>query len=522
MKKTTIREEKVALFAPPVANCRSLSIFTRIALILKNKGDLLRRTVECIGGVRCYLSSGNLVPVDIRGNIEYSGRLESKYLGREMLGEKHLYIATLGCQMNVYDSQRMAQLLHSYRLTKEITRADLILINTCSVREKAEQKAYSLAGRLRRLKNRKPHIIIGMAGCVAQQKGETLLERFPHLSMVFGTGALERLPDLVSSASQKGERVCDVSFSQNGDNERLFVDPLLPQVKSFVTIMQGCNNFCSYCIVPYVRGRERSRRSETILEEVSKLVDQGVKEVNLLGQNVNSYGKNTPGEVTFPDLLKDIAKISGLKRIRFTTSHPKDLSDELIECFGKIDVLCQHIHLPFQAGSNKVLTLMNRGYTREEYINKVERLRRVSPHVSITSDVIVGFPGEEGKDYQDTLDLMREIEFDSIYSFKYSDRPYARASSFEHKVPENVKNRRLRVLQQLQKEITIKKNRQLEGTEEEILVEGSSKRNACELTGRTGSNRVVNFMGDHDLVGKLVRVKIEKAYANSLRGMIAY
>lgn len=432
----------------------------------------------------------------------------------------HLHIITFGCQMNVYDSQKMAQLLHGYQMVKDIRKADLILINTCSVREKAEQKAYSLLGRLCRLKSNKSHVVIGMGGCVAQQEGEILLRRFPHLDMVFGTQALHRLPELVSLVSREGKRICEVALSHNGEKIPSCVTPLLPNVKSFVTIMRGCNNFCSYCIVPYVRGSEVSRKSEGIIEEVTELVRQGVKEITLLGQNVNSYGKNTAGELSFSQLLKEISKIPGLKRIRFTTSHPKDLSNELIECFARIDSLCEHIHLPVQAGSDRILRRMNRRYTCQQYMDKVQRLREISPGVSITSDVVVGFPGEEDSDFQDTLDLVKKMEYDSIFSFKYSDRPHARASSFKDKVPAAIKDQRLSILQRVQKEITLKKNKRLEGNIEEVLVEGRSKKNVFELTGRIRSNKVVNFTGDYDLVGKLVKVKIEKAYVNSLRGIM--
>lgn len=443
-----------------------------------------------------------------------------KVLIKVVMEKGYLHIVTFGCQMNVYDSQRMAQLLSGYQMVKDIKKADLILINTCSVREKAEQKAYSLLGRLRGLKRNKPYVVIGMGGCVAQQEGEALLKRFPHLDMVFGTQALHRLPELVSLASQEGKRICDVGLSHNGDMAPSCVSPLLPNVKSFVTIMQGCNNFCSYCIVPYVRGSEVSRKSEVIIEEVTELVQQGVKEITLLGQNVNSYGKNIPGELSFSQLLEEIGKIPGLKRIRFTTSHPKDLSNELMECFARIDTLCEHIHLPVQAGSDRILRLMNRGYTRQQYMDKVQRLREILPQVSITSDVIVGFPGEEDSDFQDTLDLVKKMEFDNIFSFKYSDRPHTKACSFRDKVPAAIKDQRLTILQQVQREITLKKNKRLEGHIEEVLVEGRSKKDVFELTGRTRSNRVVNFTGNYELVGKLVKVKIEKAYVNSLRGII--
>lgn len=435
---------------------------------------------------------------------------------------QRLYIATFGCQMNVYDSIRMAQFLQKigYQDTDNIKQADLILINTCSVRKKAEQKAYSLLGRLKQLKSKRSPVVIGMGGCVAQQEGQALLDRFPHLDIVFGTSAIHKLPRYVSQISPDGSRICDILFDHNGEKEPLCVNPLIPGVKSYVTIMEGCNNFCSYCIVPYVRGRERSRKSDSIFEEVKQLAESGIKEVTLLGQNVNSYGINTPGEMSFSRLLKEISEIQGLKRIRFTTSHPKDLSDELIECFGGIDNLCEHIHLPLQTGSDDILGLMNRGYTLKEYVDKLEKLRQISPKVSITSDIIVGFPGEKDGDFQKTLMAMRSVEFDNVFSFKYSDRPYTKAPSFNDKVPEDIKNRRLSTLQELQKAITLKKNKKLEDNIEEVLVEGRSKKNPYELTGRTRSNKIINFPGDYDLVGELVKVRIKKAYVNSLKGIM--
>lgn len=435
---------------------------------------------------------------------------------------QRFYIATFGCQMNVYDSIRMVQFLQKigYQDTDDIRQADLILINTCSVRKKAEQKAYSLLGRLKQLKNKRSPVVIGMGGCVAQQEGQALLDRFPHLDIVFGTSAIHKLPRYVSQISPDGSRICDILFDHNGEKEPLCVNPLIPGVKSYVTIMEGCNNFCSYCIVPYVRGRERSRKSDSIFEEVRQLAESGIKEVTLLGQNVNSYGINTPGEMSFSRLLKEISEIQGLKRIRFTTSHPKDLSDELIECFGGIDNLCEHIHLPLQTGSDDILGLMNRGYTLKEYVDKLEKLRQISPKVSITSDIIVGFPGEKDGDFQKTLMAMRSVEFDNVFSFKYSDRPYTKAPSFNDKVPEDIKNRRLSTLQELQKAITLKKNKKLEDNIEEVLVEGRSKKNPYELTGRTRSNKIINFPGDYDLVGELVKVRIKKAYVNSLKGIM--
>jgi tRNA-2-methylthio-N6-dimethylallyladenosine synthase len=424
--------------------------------------------------------------------------------------------------MNEHDSERILRLLEGshYLETKEAKEADLILINTCSVREKPEHKVYSALGRFKKFKEEKG-TIIGVAGCVAQQEGERLLDRIPYLDMVIGTHAIPLLPQLVQKVEVYRQRVCEIGFDPDGK----YLKATLPQkplnkVKSYVTIMQGCDHFCSFCVVPYVRGRERSRSSKEIIEEVRHLVQMGVKEVCLLGQNVNGYGKGLEGELSFPELLQHIDEIDGIKRIRFTTSHPADLSQELIQAFGKLDKLCEHIHLPFQSGSNKVLKAMHRGYTRESYLEKVYRLKEIYPTIAITADVIVGFPGEGEKDFRETLELMEEVQFDDLFSFKYSPRKGTRAYQFQDEVEEKVKQERLSILQKFQREVTLKKNQALEGHMEELLVEGLSKQSDQDITGRTRSNKVVNFEGDLNLIGELVPIRIVEAYAHSLRGEI--
>jgi tRNA-2-methylthio-N6-dimethylallyladenosine synthase len=421
--------------------------------------------------------------------------------------------------MNENDSERILRLLErkNYQETKEPKEADLILINTCSVREKPEHKVYSALGRFKSLKEKKG-VIVGVMGCVAQQEGEKLLEKVPYLDMVVGTQAIPLIPKLLDRIETSGERVCEVGFDPDGK----YLEAQLPQrplnqVKSYVTIMQGCNHFCSFCIVPYLRGRERSRPSKEIIEEVKHLVQMGVKEVCLLGQNVNSYGKGIEGELKFYELLKEINKIEGLERIRFTTSHPVDLSNDLIRCFSELEKLCEHIHLPFQSGSNKILKAMNRGYTRESYIEKVEELKKVCPSIAITSDVIVGFPGEEEDDFKETIDLIERVQFDDLYSFKFSPRKGTRAAQFQNQVDETIKEKRLSILQKIQKEITYKKNKSYEGKITEVLVEGQSKKSEKDLTGRTRSNKIVNFEGDKNLKGSLVSVRITQAYQHSLR-----
>jgi tRNA-2-methylthio-N6-dimethylallyladenosine synthase len=437
--------------------------------------------------------------------------------------EKRVYIETYGCQMNEHDSERMLRLLEGshYLETKEAKEADLILINTCSVREKPEHKVYSALGRFKRLKEGKG-TIIGVAGCVAQQEGNRLLDRIPYLDMVIGTHAIPMLPQLLQKIEVSGERVCETSFDQDGK----YLEAILPQkpldkVKSYVTIMQGCDHFCSYCIVPYVRGREQSRSSQDIIEEVKHLAEMGVREVCLLGQNVNGYGKGLEEEMSFPELLYRINEINGLQRIRFTTSHPRDLSEELIQAFSKLPKLCEHFHLPFQSGSNKILKAMNRGYTKESYLGKIDRLKEMCPSIAVTADVIVGFPGEEEKDFEETLNLLQKVQFDDLFSFKYSPRKGTRAAQFEDRVEEKIKQDWLTILQEIQKEITLQKNQALEGNVEEVLVEGRSKQSDRDVTGRTRSNKIVNFQGDLGLAGELVPVRITKAYPHSLRGETA-
>jgi tRNA-2-methylthio-N6-dimethylallyladenosine synthase len=429
-----------------------------------------------------------------------------------------VYIKTFGCQMNEHDSEQMLALLEEcgYQETKQWEEADVILVNTCTVREKPEQKAYSILGRFQQLKDENPDVIVGIAGCVAQQGGEQLLARIPSLDFVLGPGKIHHLPEILQEV-KKGERgVCAVGF-EDSSVVNLPI-PHTQQLRAYVTIMQGCDNFCSYCIVPSVRGMEHSRSSDDVLAEIDALIARGTKEVTLLGQNVNSYAKKSPGELTFPQLLAKINDIPGLERIRFTTSHPKDLTEELIEAFGKLEHLCEHLHLPFQAGSNAVLERMKRGHTREAYLSQIRSLREVAPQISITADVMVGFPGESEEDFSQTLELMQAVEFDGLFSFKYSPREGTRAAQWRDDCTPALKQRRLEVLQKLQREITLKKNKRLEGTVQEVLVEGRSRNSPHQLRGRTGCNRIVNFPGESALVGELVLVKINEGLQNSLRG----
>lgn len=456
------------------------------------------------------------------GSVPALQREVARLLGVRKPVEKRVYIETYGCQMNEYDTERILHLLEEshYLETKDTQEADFILINTCSVREKPEHKVYSALGRFKWIKEKRG-VIIGVAGCVAQQEGNKLLDRVPYLDMVIGTHAIPMLPQLLKKIEVSGERICEISFDQNGK----YLEAILPQkpldkVKSYVTIMQGCDHFCSFCIVPYVRGREQSRSSREIIEEIKHLVEMGVKEVCLLGQNVNGYGKGLEEEISFPGLLNRINEIDGLHRIRFTTSHPADLSGELIQAFSKLPKLCEHIHLPFQSGSDRILKAMHRGYTKESYLGKIDHLKKLCPSIALTADVIVGFPGEEEKDFEGTLDLLQKVRFDDLFSFKYSPRKRTRAAQFMDKVEEKVKQKRLSILQEIQKGITLQKNQELEGRTKEVLVEGRSKQSDQDVTGRTRSNKIVNFEGNLELVGQLVPIRITKAYPHSLRGEI--
>jgi tRNA-2-methylthio-N6-dimethylallyladenosine synthase len=433
---------------------------------------------------------------------------------------KYLYIETFGCQMNVHDSEQMAVLLADigYKLTDDSTKADLILINTCSIREKAEQKAFSELGRLMMLKEENPNLIIGFGGCLAQHLGKKVYSRASKVDLVFGTHNIHRLPEMVAAIQKGRKKITQIDFSSKIHSLNVFAPPPQGSLCAFVSIMQGCDNYCAYCVVPYLRGPEMSRTPEDIIDEITKLTEHGIKEVTLLGQNVNSYGKKLTHDCNFVSLIKKTSKIVGIERIRFTTSHPKDLSDELVDCFTNVPKLCEHVHLPVQSGSNRVLTLMNRGYSVEDYLAKVDCLRNTCPQISITSDIIVGFPGETQKDYQETIDMMEKIRFDSVFSFKYSERKGTVAQQLQGKVPESEKSQRLRELQALQDQHTQEKNSALEGSVQEVLVEGRSKNSEHDMMGRARPWRIVNFKGGSELIGKRVNVEITRGYLHSLRG----
>jgi len=430
---------------------------------------------------------------------------------------RSVFIRTFGCQMNAVDSARMLSLLSpvSYRAASTLEEADLVLLNTCSIREKADQKIYSDLGTLRRWKQRRPGRLIGVGGCLAQQDGEALRKRAPHVDIVFGTHNISALPEMVRKAEL---RLPALALGMGEGIAHWDVVPYPPAgaVSAMVAIMQGCDNFCAYCVVPLVRGREVSRPAGEILAEVRTLANRGVLEVVLLGQNVNSYGKKE-GEIPFPELLRRIAAIGRITRIRFITSHPRDLDDRTIRLFGEAGTLCPHVHLPLQSGSDRVLAAMGRGYTRGEYLAKIEALRRVRPDMAFSSDFIVGFPGETEDDFRDTLAVMEEIRFDSSFSFRFSSRPGTRAAGMKEKVDPREAAERLRRLQGRQAAHTRERLSAMVGREVSVLVEGSSARDPGRLSGRTGCNKMVNFNPGSG-AGPIRSVRVTGAGTHSIAG----
>ncbi|CAH2031166.1 tRNA (N6-isopentenyl adenosine(37)-C2)-methylthiotransferase MiaB [Trichlorobacter ammonificans] len=432
---------------------------------------------------------------------------------------KNLYIATFGCQMNVNDSERIVTMLQElgYRTTEHLREGDLVLFNTCTVRGGAEDKVHQHLANLKSLKKKRPGTLIGIAGCVAQQEGDRLLADYPWLDLVVGTHNLHLLPEMVREA-EAGRRRSETDFLEN--DTRLDLFPAIAgyrKVSAFVTVMQGCDNFCSYCIVPYVRGREISRRFDEILREVRELASQGVREVVLLGQNVNSYGMKGEGEPPFSELVREVARVPEVARIRFVTSHPKDMSPELIACFGDIPKLCGALHLPAQSGNNRILAAMNRGYSRERYLETVRALRAVRPDIKFTGDMIVGFPAETEAEFEETLSLMEEVRYFDLFSFVYSPRPGTKAAELADDLSKEVKLERLDRLQKLQSIHSRVHNESYTGTIQQVLVEGPAKREG-QVMGRCDSGRIVNLAGSPELIGCLVNVRIVEGYANSLLG----
>jgi tRNA-2-methylthio-N6-dimethylallyladenosine synthase len=438
---------------------------------------------------------------------------------------RHYFIKTFGCQMNEYDSARMADVLAAgagLTATDDPAQADLLLMNTCSVREKAQEKVFSLLGEWRLLKAQRPGVIIGVGGCVASQEGEAITQRAPFVDLVFGPQTLHRLPELIAQLRRSGRSVVDVSFPEIEKFDHLPA-PRADGVRAFVSIMEGCSKYCSFCIVPYTRGDEISRGFDSVLAEVRQLAAQGVVEVTLLGQNVNAYrGPMADGELAdLATLIHHVARVPGIERIRFTTSHPLEFDDSLIEAYANVPALASHLHLPVQSGSDRVLALMKRGYTALEFKDKVRRLRAVRPDIAISTDFIVGFPGETERDFEATLALARDAGIDMSFSFLYSRRPGTPAASLPDELEPQVKQARLARLQAQLEEQARAISAAMVGSRQRVLIESAARRDARELAGRTANNRMVNFAGPAHLIGRFAEVIITEALPHSLRGRLA-
>ncbi|MGO4401584.1 tRNA (N6-isopentenyl adenosine(37)-C2)-methylthiotransferase MiaB [Achromobacter sp. PAB15] len=439
---------------------------------------------------------------------------------------RKLYIRTFGCQMNEYDSDKMADVLRDdqgLELTDNPEEADVILFNTCSVREKAQEKVFSDLGRVQHLKKTNPNLVIGVGGCVASQEGEAIVKRAPYVDVVFGPQTLHRLPDLIARRRAEGRSQVDISFPEIEKFDNM-PPPRVDGATAFVSIMEGCSKYCSFCVVPYTRGEEVSRPFEDVLVEVADLADQGVKEVTLLGQNVNAYRGKMEGTDEIADfamLLEYVHEIPGIERIRYTTSHPKEMTQRMVDAYARLPKLVSFLHLPVQAGSDRVLAGMKRGYTTLEFKSVVRRLRAARPDLTLSSDFIVGFPGETEEDFEKTMKLIEDVGFDTSFSFVYSRRPGTPAADLTDDTPQDVKLRRLQRLQALINEQAATIARNMVGTRQRLLVEGPSRRDPNELMGRTENNRIVNFAAPARLIGQMVDVIITKAHTNSLRARVA-
>lgn len=435
-----------------------------------------------------------------------------------------LYIQTHGCQMNEYDSSKMAEVLltsHHLATTTNPEEADVLLLNTCSIREKAQEKVFSELGRWRELKQKKPHLIIGVGGCVASQEGQSILKRAPYVDLIFGPQTIHRLGDMLAERQSQHKSVVDISFPEIEKFDKL-PEPRADGPSAFVTIMEGCSKYCSFCVVPYTRGEEISRPLDDVLAEIVSLTSQGVKEITLLGQNVNDY-RGPTHEGDFADLarlLEYVAEMEGVERIRFTTSHPLAFSNRLIQAYADIPLLANHLHLPVQSGSDRILAAMKRGYTTLEFKSKIRKLRKIRPDISLSSDFIIGFPGETAADFEATLDLVREVGFDQSFSFIYSPRPGTPAAQLPDDVSMEEKKQRLADIQALLKQNTHVISQKMLGTSQKVLITGPSSHHPGELIGRTENNRIVNIIGPDNLIGQIVMITIEEAQTYSLRGSL--
>jgi tRNA-2-methylthio-N6-dimethylallyladenosine synthase len=437
------------------------------------------------------------------------------------MGLSKLHIRTFGCQMNEYDSNKMSDVLkhsHGLELTDNIDQADVLLVNTCSIREKAEEKLFHQLGRWKKLKTTKPNLVIGVGGCVASQEGDLILKRAPYVDLIFGPQTLHRLPNMLNDVLDKSQVSIDISFPEIEKFDHL-PEPHSDTASAFVSVMEGCSKYCTFCVVPYTRGEEISRPFNDVIREVEVLAEQGVKEINLLGQNVNAYrGLMDDGEIAdLALLIAIVAQVSGIERIRYTTSHPVEFSDRLITTYAEVPELVSHVHLPVQSGSDKILGSMKRGHTVIEYKSKIRKLREIRPNISLSSDFIIGFPGETEEDFNNTMMLIEEVGFDKSFSFIYSKRPGTIAASLPDDVDQTVKKQRLGVIQDKLNENTEKISRLMIGSIQKVLVEGHSKKGST-LSGRTENMRTTHFQGNEDLIGQIVSVKITEGFANSLQG----
>jgi tRNA-2-methylthio-N6-dimethylallyladenosine synthase len=435
---------------------------------------------------------------------------------------KYIYIKTWGCQMNEYDSSMITVSLEKtkkYLLTKEIEKADVLILNTCSIREKAQEKVFHQLGRWKKIKNKKPNTIIAVGGCVATQEGKVIFKRANYVDIVFGTQTLHKLPEIIDKITKKREKIIDISFPQL-EKFNYALEPTNIGCTASVSIMEGCNKYCSFCVVPYTRGYEVSRPLDDILLEISTLAENGVKEINLLGQNVNAYqGKTFNGKICFfSELLRLVSEIDGINRIRFTTSNPLEFTDDIIEVYQDTPKLVSFLHLPVQSGSNRILQLMKRSYTTEQYEKIIKKLMIARPNIQISSDFIVGFPNETEEDFQKTINFIKKINFDMSFSFIYSSRPGTPASEMEDNIPLEEKKKRLYNLQDRINKQTMSWSRKMLNSIQSVLVEGISKKNIMELYGRTENNRIVTFKGSHKKIGNFVNLKIKKIHTHSLKG----
>ena len=452
---------------------------------------------------------------DINNNVsEYIRNI------KENIDEKKALVITHGCQMNEHDSEKITWLLEKmgYDFVNEVEDADLIILNTCSVRHSAEDKVYGQLGNLKNLKSKKKNIKVAVCGCMMQREESRnyVIEKFPNVDIIFGTNNIWKLPELLKSSYAGKKLSMDIEDNPLSIDDALGANRLY-NFKSYVNIMYGCNNFCSYCIVPYTRGRETSRRPHEIIREIEELAKNGTKEVTLLGQNVNSYGKTFDDKFSFANLLEEINAINGIERIRFMTSHPKDISDELIYSFKNLDKLCNFLHLPVQAGSSRVLKMMNRKYTKEDYLRKIDKVKNVNPNIALSTDIMVGFPGESEEDFLDTLDLVKKVEYDTAFTFIYSMRENTPAAKMDQ-VPDKVKHDRFERLLDILYPIQERKNKAFIGRDIDVLVEDFSKKDESNVSGRTDEFKLINFKGNKSDIGKILKVKLKDANSFSLVG----